>query len=286
MNKIEYLKIKKIIDKYFKNNQCFDKQVIYDIIELIIKTRKYDSMIDSVNVSNQSDKKGVQGYYSPLEKNINVVLPSDRNDVFDYNTTLLHTLFHELEHVGQHKKCLENEPKNLETDLLSTCFKSNNYLEMLQNKLENNDLELGELFITVKQLEFYEMYSKIINKQCYELLPSERQAEIKSFKYLIELLKKIDFKKDIDKMKALKTHYLIRKVMGYKYENDIVLAPTYELYRVILKLMNQSELQDEYFDNFDLISKQMPLEHRLYYGLRITPYEYKNQITEISERLK
>ena len=50
MNKIEYLKIKKVIDKYFKNNQCFDKQVIYDIIELIIKTRKYDFMIDSVNV--------------------------------------------------------------------------------------------------------------------------------------------------------------------------------------------------------------------------------------------
>ena len=69
MNKIEYFKIKKVIDKYFKNNQCFDKQVIYDIIELIIKTRKYDFMIYSVNVSNQSEKKGVQGYYSPLEKN-------------------------------------------------------------------------------------------------------------------------------------------------------------------------------------------------------------------------
>ena len=30
----------------------------------------------------------------------------------------------------------------------------------------------------------------------------------------------------------------------------------------------------------------MPLEHRLYYGLRITPYEYKNQMTEIGDRLK
>ena len=39
-------------------------------------------------------------------------------------------------------------------------------------------------------------------------------------------------------------------------------------------------------DTFDSISKQMPLEHRLYYGLRITPYEYKNQMTEISDRLK
>lgn len=134
-------------------------------------------------------------------------------------------------------------------------------------------------------MKFYEMYSKIVNKGCYELLPSERQAEINSFSYLIELLSNIKIEGYEEKIEMIKLDYMIRKIMGYKKEDNKVLAPTYELYRVILEFMDQSENVKKYYDSFDNISKNMSLDERLYYGLNITLEEYENQNSEIGKRL-
>lgn len=285
MNKFEYYKLKNIIKKYFKKENFFDEQIIYDIIELIIKHRKYNSMINTINVSNQSNEKGKCGYYSPIDKELNIVLPTEENDYFDYNATVLHILLHELEHVGQHKKCLERESNDLETDLLNTCFSANNNLEVIQKRLHNNEIEPSEYLAVIEQLKFYQMYSDIVNKGCYELLPSERQAEINSFKYLIELLKNSYDEKYKDKFEMIKVNYLIRNLMGYKSDNKNIIAPTYELYRIILDFMNQSDNQEKYFEKFKSFSKNMTLDQRLYYGLNISLDEYNNKKLEIGKHL-
>lgn len=285
MENLEKFKLRKSIEKYFKNEQCFDKKIIYDIVELIIKYRKYNSMINDVNVLDKSVETGMTGSYSPIEKNINIVLPNNKEDFFDYNTTVLHVLLHELEHVGQHKKCLENKGNNLETDLLSMCFKANNYLELIQKKLQNNEFKSDEYISIIQQLQFYQMYSEIVNKGCYELLPSERQAEINSFKYLIGLLKNIHNEQNNKKIEMIETNYLIRKIMGYKEDENKIIAPTYELYRIILNFMNQSESENKYFKIFDSLEKNMSLDQRLYYGLNISSDEYNKQKLEIGKRL-
>lgn len=285
MNKLEYVKIKKSLEKYFKQEKYIDEQFIYDTIELIVKYRKFNSMIDNINVSNKSIEKGTSSFYSPVEKTINIVLPDKDVELFDYNTTILHILLHELEHVDQHKKCLERKNNTLETDLLSTCFKANNYLETIQKRLCDNEIKQDEYFSIIQQMQYYKMYSEIVNKGCYELLPSERQAEINSFRYMIDLLKNIKNDQNKDKIEKIKLNYIIRKMMGYKKEDNSILAPTYELYRIILDFMNQPELLTKYYEIFDSSSKNMSLEQRLYYGLIISSDEYDRQILDISKRL-
>lgn len=50
MNKIEYIKLKRILGKYFKQEKHIDEQFVYDAIEIVIKSRKFKSMIDDINV--------------------------------------------------------------------------------------------------------------------------------------------------------------------------------------------------------------------------------------------
>lgn len=285
MNKLEYLRIKSIIEKNFKKEQCFDEKTIYDIIEIIINHRKYKTMISDVNLISENAENRIGGAYSPIDKNIKIVLPHDQNNYFDYNTTVLHILLHELEHVGQYKKCLESKNSDLEKGLFDTCFKANNYLEQIQKKLHNNEINPNEYLLIIEQMKFYQMYSEIVNKECYELLPTERQAEINSFKYLIELLKNNYDEKYKDKFEMIKVNYLIRNLMGYKSDGKNVIAPTYELYRIILDFMNQSENKDKYFEKFDSFSKSMKLDQRLYYGLNISLDEYNNKKLEIGKHL-
>ena len=71
--------------------------------------------------------------------------------------------------------------------------------------------------------------------------------------------------------------------MGYKSDGKNVIAPTYELYRIILDFMNQSENKDKYFEKFDSFSKSMTLDQRLYYGLNISLDEYNNKKLEIGK---
>ena len=71
--------------------------------------------------------------------------------------------------------------------------------------------------------------------------------------------------------------------MGYKSDGKKVIAPTYELYRIILDFMNQSENKDKYFEKFDSFSKSMTLDQRLYYGLNISLDEYNNKKLEIGK---
>ncbi len=284
MKKIEYIRIKRILENYFKYDKYIDEQFIYEMIEIIVKSRKFNSMINNVNIFNRCQEEGISGFYSPIDKEINIVLPDKNIELFDYNTTILHILLHELEHVGQHKKCIESKNDTLETSLLSTCFKPNNYNEMIKKRLQNNDINKDEYFSVIEKLKFYEMYSKIIN-ECYELLPSERQAEINSFSYMIELLKNIKNVQYEDKIEKIKLNYLVRKVMGYKKQDDKVLSPTYELYRIILDFIKQPQLLKKYYETFDLASRNMSLEERLYYGLNISCDEYDKQQLEIGKLL-
>lgn len=57
MEKLEKLRLRKSIGKYFKNGQIFDENFIYDMAELIIKNRKYKSMINNINVLDKVLKK-------------------------------------------------------------------------------------------------------------------------------------------------------------------------------------------------------------------------------------
>ncbi|MBP3461133.1 MAG: hypothetical protein J6K21_01820 [Bacilli bacterium] len=284
MNKLELLKIRSILERKMKNEQYLDEKSIYDIIEIIIKQRKFKSMIDNINLLNEKSNGNI-GSYSPVDKNLNIVLPSELNDYYDYNTTIMHVLLHEFEHVDQHKKCLDKKNKNFEVDLLDTCFKSNNYLENLMKRLNNNNIPKEEYISIIEQLKFYQMYSEIVNKDCYELLPSERQAEINSFKYLIELMKRINDEKYKEKNEIIKVNYLLRNLMGYKINGKDIIAPTYELYRIILDFMNQSELTGRFYDNFKRIEEDMDLEQRLYYGFNISLEEYNNKRLEIGQHL-
>lgn len=285
MKKLDYIRLKKSIEKYFKNEQYFDEQFIYDITELIIKSRKYNFLIDNTNILSESKVKGTSGSYSPIERTLNIVLPKDENDFFEYNSTVLHILLHELEHVGQHKKCLESKNNNLEIDLLTLCFRANIFLDTVQKRFHNNEIKPEEYKSIIEQMKFYELYSIIVNEKCYELLPSERQAEINSFKYLMDLLKDICNEKNNEKFEGIKTNYLIRNMMGYKTDDKKVVAPTYELYSVILDFMNQSESKSKYFESLDFLSKDMDLNQRLYYGLNISQEEYNDKKSEIGKRL-
>lgn len=285
MNKVEYIKLKNMLNKYFKKEMYIDEKFIYDAIEIIVKSRKLDSMINDVNIFSKNEKKDIAGSYSPIYKNIEIVLPQEKKDIFTYNSTIMHILLHELEHVVQHKKCNERKNNSLETDLLMMCFKANNYLDNINYRLENDDIKPYEMESIIMQLDFYQKYSRIVNRGCYEFLPSERQAEINSFDNLIQLFKNMKLEKYNDQIKGIEVGYLIRKIMGYKKIDDEILAPTYELYKNILIFLGKEEDIKSYYEKFDYLADGMDLDKRLYYGLKISQDEYDIHNVELANSL-
>lgn len=282
MRKNEDIRLLKLMKSYYKKDQLFDEKFIYKVIEIIEKSRNLDGLISDINLIDKSKiGNDVIGSYSPNTKILQISLPSneEKNNQFMYNSTLLHLVLHELEHVCQHKLCNDENIKSFNKDLLNTCFSANNYIEILTNRLKEGNFSKEEMLDIMVNINFYEKYANVI-RSCYGYLPSERQAEINSLSKLCFLFKDIKMNNHQENIIGLKKGYITRRLMGYEIKDEKIIYPTYELYKNILELYKDAD-NNRFFSNFDRLSQNMSLDERLFYGFKISEDEYKGEVLKL-----
>lgn len=243
-------------------NKILDKDSIYCFWKSCIKQEELFNECDTLDFCLTNNL--FYAYYSADEKKIMLNLDMmieqfknvcnynglKNNEYYGYiNIKILQFLLHEIEHAKQEKK-LKSRINNIEILLLS-CSKLN--------------MELWEL---VK--DGYKKYN-----DTYIYNPSERMADIKSYKKILLFMESINHNLKIDKtLNILKEEYLIESLNGYL--NDI--CPS-EIYLIKTELENIWRSMSFYDDNHNIMNEKVKKEYdirkRLLFGLPIDNEEFK-----------
>lgn len=266
--------IKCILLSYIEEQKFADEKFINEIAKIIIKKRHLEEYVQKVNLIDNPDDN-LLGYYSYLNKEINICLPSKNMSVVEFNIKILTTLFHEFEHACQHK--LYNEDNNsLKKQLLYLSLETYKFFEefdiVTKKKLTQEEM--------AKYIALYNYYEKINNlyDKLYSYLPSERMATIDSLKDIIEILSNINNTEIKEKLILIKRKQLIEAITGYIMQKNAK-SPLYVVYEELQKLQLNENI--EFLINIKKIINNMTLEERLYYGFTIESSEYEEIIKEI-----
>lgn len=245
-----------------ENKKIIDKDSIYYFWKSCIKQEELFNecnVLDFCSINNP-----FYAYYSADEKKIvlNLDMMIDGfKDICDYyelknneyygyiNIRILQFVLHEIEHAKQEKK-LKSYTNNLEMLLLS-CSKLN--------------MELWELIEGG-----YKKYN-----ETYIYNPSERMAEIRSYKKILSFIELINKDSKIDKtFNILKREYIIENLNGYLTD----MCPS-EIYLVKTELDNIWKSMSFYDDDRNIMNEKAKKEYnigkRLFLGLPIDNEEFK-----------
>ena len=107
--------------------------------------------------------------------------------------------------------------------------------------------------------------------QNYETNPGERLAEIRAWKFLVQLLKNQRISTDLLISRTCLYYSYIR---GYHDNRYYLECPTYQF------LMNTKMFYEYYWLNQKIKNKDYCFETRLMYGLPITEKEYQEKILQ------
>lgn len=168
----------------------------------------------------------------------------------------LQCIRHEMEH-ARNLQILENRHQDIETQVINYALKDyvlRHHLDWHPN-LDNLD-------------PFYLRYNIINN---YETNPGERLAEIRSWKYIVNLLK--NQRTSIDLLLARKALYY-SYIRGYENNRYYLESPTYQF------LLNTQMFHEYYWLDKRVKRKDYNFETRITYGLPITEKEYNEKVLQ------
>ena len=240
--------LKIIFDCSIKNKILNDSE-IENIIIILIYQRKIDNFIsniyfDDVEINglasyNMDDKK-ITIYNRIINKmiknmNKNLLINNSFQKYLFENLSILQIILHELEHVNQNN---------------IICF---------DNSFEALIIRLSRL-IDIN-----------IDEQLYEICPTERLAEIKSYKEVINIVLPIK-EKILELEKLLNSELLKRKISGYHYQENIISYPLLTYF---------SKERKDYIINFIDLGSSNDLDYRFKYGLPISFDEYKYSLKKL-----
>lgn len=237
-------------------NKLLDFNDIEKVLELLIINNELNEYILNINV--QSIRSNNLASYSAYDKSItiysgmiefmiqniekNILLTNDFEKMLYKNLSLLQIILHEVEHANQIKIAY-----------------TNNSLEAL-----------------IIRMTYLTNYSS--QKSLYECCPTERFAEIKSYKEIQLLVSYID-KKLIRLQKTIESDELQRLLKGYHYKNTNVESPLINYFK-----LSKKEQILNYFDwyskkkqeTLNSVSSNYNLNDRLKYGFPIDTNEYSS----------
>lgn len=242
------------------NSKIIDKDTIFLFWKSCIEK---DNLYDECNTLNYGRDDNYYAYYSASDKKImiNLCTMLDRlddmskyyelkkDDYYTYiNIRIIQFLLHEIEHAKQ-EKLIKSNDNSMENILLS-CSKLN--------------MQLWELMKDGAKM-YHDTY--IYN-------PSERMAEIKSYKKILPYLRLLSKKVNIDKaVNAIKREYIIENLYGYiegMCPTEIYLTKT-NFETIWMEMVFYDSNKDIMYDN---IKKEYNLEKRLLLGLPINNNEF------------
>ena len=199
-------KILKLIYDYSINCKLVDCNFIDKLIEIVTNERGLETYVKNVEFTSKLDKEEsivTLAAYDFLKKNIIVDYDSvkiflEHNSYYDSlftlfekymfrNISIVQTILHELEHAYQSKQLDQyQQHPSIEQQLIKASF-------VLEQALKNPKIiaDLLKSNITESQLALYISNYRLLYKQSYQFNPTERLAQINSYKIIGQTLKEI-----------------------------------------------------------------------------------------------
>lgn len=232
---------REIDDKFI--NKVFDclmkqEQNLWPYIKDFVITNEKDSSLGSYSNENKTvciNRKGINEYG---------IAPS--------NILGIQVIKHELEHARNLKK-LEQKKDDIES-------------KVILYSLRNYAIEKGIDFVDMDPIDLLMLMVNISTN--YETNPGERIAEIKSWKYMMHLLKN---QKGSDDLLTAKVMLYYSYIRGYKDNRYYLDCPTYSF------LLETKQLRDLRLLKQRIDESDYSLNTRLLCGLPITYKEYNEE---------
>jgi len=295
--------ISRLVFDYSKNGKLVDTHFINKLIEIVVNANHLNNYVKNLVFSNlrEADEGFAVAGYDLIGGNIlvsidaiNKVLEnmeySDRyaylftdvEQIFRRNLIITQFILHELEHAKQNKQA-NSKDTDLETKLLKASFRESQTIKNpkvweLIFKGEINPIELVA-YIAIKKAK-YEQY--------YKENPSERLAQIRSYKTITDVLEPI--KDLVPNLSQFEQASLVEQMLaGYSYDWSMISAPT-PIYLEGLGYSNIWENLDFYDSNImelqNKVADKYDLAKRLILGLPINDKEYENTSNWLHSSIK
>ncbi len=194
------------------------------------------------------------GVYCNEDRSIHINKKAISKQPINPQLIALHVLKHELEHARNLKSLYEGR-KDIESTLV--------YYSLRAYAMEH-DLDYEPNLDNL-----YPRFLAFNTKLNYEFDPGERIADIKSCKYLVNLLKN---QKDTDELLISRGMLYYAYIRGYKDNRYYLDSPTYEF------LLKTGMFHDHYWLKNRVDKKCYNFDTRITYGLPITQQEYDHEI--------
>ncbi len=244
-----------LYDWYMQHkNKDLTKEYLINSFELMIKEER-ELLLYIHDFQIIEEENDIWGTYSNDTKEISI----NKNNIEKLTNSELYgleTIRHEMEH-ARNLKILEERRQDIETLVISYALKD----YALKNGID--------LHTNIDHLNLILLRYDILNN--YETNPGERLAEIRAWKYLINLLK--TQRTSLDLLTARKGLYY-SYIQGYENNRYYLEAPTYQF------LLNTKMFHEYYWLEKRVKKNDYSFETRLMCGLPLTEKEYNQKILQ------
>ena len=236
-----------------KLEECF----INEAYELMLKKEdSLDQYINDFKIEN-NEPNNVLGKYLYEDKEIVIypqsIINSNNPEYKNKQLAALETIRHEIEH-ARNLKTIEEGRKDIESKVLRSSLKD----YVIDHNIDYS-LDYGKD-------DLISLRMKIVEN--YETNPGERIAEIKAWKYLVNLLKNKRKTEDLLIARSMLYYSYIRGYRNNKYHLE---SPTFDF------LLKTGMFHDLLFLKRDFEKKDYCFNTRIMYGLPISYNEQKDK---------
>lgn len=243
------------------DNKQVDREFLERGFELLLQEdeslKKYVSNI-KVTTSDEDDK--ILGNFRIKDKLVTIYLNNIiKLDNYHLNNTInknniraLEIMKHEIVHAENIKKVDQNK-KDIESNVLKP-------------SLLNYCIEKG-LYFPLKDQDIH--YINFLASENYLLDPGERLAEIKAWKYIVNILKN---QKRTDELLYARTNLFYSYIRGYEDNGIFINCPTYEFLLELGLMREYKQIKRKVEEN------KYSFDTRLTYGLPLSYFEFNYKI--------
>lgn len=282
--------ILKLIYDYSVNGKLVDLAFINIIIEIVVSKKSLNNYVRNVQFTNKLEKNDYSvacAAYNPFTREIlvdyeSVQIAIENSSYYDClfttleqimfrNLTITQYILHELEHAFQNKQTDDKSDDSLEAKLINASL-------VLEQTINNPSVMKAFLRgeILAKDLAIYILQNRELYKQYYSFNPSERLAQVYSFRTIVDLI--APMKERVPNLYEFNQASLIEEMLrGYTDSWNQGICPT----EVYLFGIGQGNVWSE-LDFYDQDSNQLlrnvsdsfDLGRRLALGLPVSINEY------------
>lgn len=284
------LEILKLVYDYSINRKLVNFKFIDKLIEIVVSKRSLNDYVKRIRFTNDLEKDSsvtCAGYNIFTKEvvvdyeSIDIILENESyyeqlfssfEQVFFRNLIVTQIILHELEHAYQHKLTSNRADTSLETKLINASF-------VLEQALKNPRVLQAVLKGEIPEHEFiiYISQNRELYKRYYQLNPTEKLAQVNSFRTILNLLDQI--KENVPNLYEFEQASLIEAMLkGYQdcWNQGICPTQVYLLGVGQEKVWSQLDFYScDYKKLMENVCLMYSLANRFSFGLPVIYDEYK-----------